>query len=257
MRCLQRIWQFPIFSVIFAVIVAVSSVMMYSEADKLSEALKNATGEDKFDFKMAFMWTLIGIFIIDGAITFMSIVTSEWVYTCCWDQKMQSCTCCTQFVCYTLNWFLFLMAYLLGIVSTVITGVGTFTIFFGIMSSSACPEDTTGWNDTNTNTLKAAIDPMLAKLNAWFKDNCLSGMPCDKFPAAIDTENAKRFCDSVNDIYGLGGKFFALVALVVISQWSFALIQRANLVEGAARRDMAKKQNQQGGVEAVGGGPHV
>jgi len=181
----------------------------------------------------------------------MSIISSQWVFECCWNKQMQQCPCCTQFVCYTLNWFLFGMAYLLGFLSLVLTGMGSFIIFFGVGARGLCA------GEDNDDIMRMA-NMMIKSIHDWICENA-SGTPlngkCDVFPESIDLKQTADFCNGSKEIYDLGAKFFVLVALVVISQWSFAIIQRANLIEGAVRRDFEKaKNNSESGYK---GGPAV
>jgi len=259
-KFLSAIWQFPIFSIAFLGVAAVSSCMMYKDSADLQDAVNTALAKDVTNFKSGLLWTLIGIFVIDGGITFMSLISSKWVHDCCWDKQMQKCACCTQFICYILNWFLFGMAYLLGLLSLVLTGVGSIIIIFGVSANGLC----TGRSDGSVTDadIMAMVNKMLKALHDWVCDNS-SDIDCSEFPSEITEQQVENFCKGTKDITNIGGKFFLYICMMIVAQWSFAIIQRANLVEGAVRRDMAKENNKKsddgnemGRVEYAGG-PNV
>merc|ERR1719273_1630006 len=154
----------------------------------VNEAL-NIAGEDgEWDIKTSILWILIGIICIDGGVTFLSIVTSQWVHECCWNKQMEKCGCCTQIVCYMLNWFLFGMTYLLGLVSLLVTGAGGTVILFSVSGRGVCE-----YTDGNTSLLKDIIDAMLSSLKEFICDDSgasKAGSGCDDFPTAIDESEA-------------------------------------------------------------------
>merc|ERR1712003_535306 len=102
------------------------------------------------------------------------------------------------------------MAYLLGLLSLLVTGVGTFIIFFGISANGLCAGRTDSSNDT---AIMTTVNQMLKSVHDWICKNSQGGFDCKKFPEAITVDEVERFCNGTNDIWNIGGKFFALVAL--------------------------------------------
>lgn len=262
-KCISMIWQFPIFTVAWMGVALVSGFMINKESadinDSVNEAL-NIAGEDgEWDIKTSILWILIGIICIDGGVTFLSIVTSQWVHECCWNKQMEKCGCCTQIVCYMLNWFLFGMTYLLGLLALIFSGAGGMLIIFAVAGRGVCTEFGVGVDDAS---IVSVINAILASLKMFICDDSGANKmgSCDDFPTTIDSSDVAGFCTNMDDILDTGRTFFGWMACLIVAQWSFAVIQRANLVESAARRDMAKENaNKDESAEMAGGdtGPNV
>jgi len=250
-KMMSAIWQFPVFTCAWMLVAVIAGIKMYAEAGSVETAVNDsldiAGSNSSLDVTTGLLWTLIGICVIDGGITFMAVVTSKWVHDCCWDKQMDKCPCCTQFVCYILNWFLFGMAALLALISILVSSAGGFVILYAVMNRGVCDQRTVDTNPIDDNVAKQIIDGILSSLKTFVcEDGGGSKMnDCDDFPTSIDVEKVPTFCTGLGDIINVGGAFFAWVCVGIIAQWAFVTIQRANLVEGAIRRDMAKENNKE------------
>jgi len=267
-KFMSAIWQFPVFTCAWMCIALAAGFKMNQEAGDIQTEVNTGlaiTGKDaEIDVKTGILWTLIGIIVIDGGVTFLSIVTSEWVHDCCWNNQMKKCPCCTQVICYALNWFLFGMTYLLGLLSLLFSGAGGLLITYAVANRGVCTKNDIGGSAPDAATAVEYIVAILESLKTFVCEdssgNKMSG--CDDFPTTIAEAQVPDFCTSMNNIIETGGTFFAWTAVLIVAQWSFAVIQRANLVESAARRDMAKKNNKEDGGDANYGsqdatGPNV
>jgi len=235
MKCMSILWQFPIFTCFFMVAVAIASVKMHSDYGYIEDEINDAFDPPlELNGSNGLLWTLIGVWIVDGFITFFSFTSSQWVYDYCCDQLMVKCAFCTQFWCYTSNWFFLLMAYVLGLVSLVITAAGGVIVVGVITVKGVCDSA-----DGNWASIKDVLDAILGALHDYVCDKVTTG-DCN-FPAEIDLEDVEGFCTAIIDVKEKTNMFFTWAAILVISQWTFAMIQRANLVEGALHRDLAKR----------------
>jgi len=229
------IWQLPVFSVMFLVMVYVSCIGMYDRRGTIEDKMQS-TFPDLDDTKWL-LWSLIGVFVIDSCITFISFLTSEWVYDACCNDLMKNCACCTSFMCYGFNWFFFVVSYILGIGFILLTVSCTVIIVVAAMGKGACDE----FLASDPDGLVDLMNKMIKALHDFICDNtddvkCGSG-----FPASLPNDfEVTEFCSDVNDVIGNGAAIFAYMGVVAVAQWSFVIIQRANLVEGAARRGFAR-----------------
>merc|ERR1719319_2248929 len=140
-------------------------------------------------------------------------------------------------MCCGLNWFLLIVSYILGIGFTILTIGSTVVVIFGALADGVCTGAAEG-----TEALEDQINELLKALHDFLCNNSAEGTDCGQFPESIEAGTIDEFCAEVNTVVESGAKIFGFMILVVIAQWTFVAIQRANLVEGAARRGFAKEK---------------
>lgn len=233
-KCLSVLSQLPYVSVAFLVLSYIVSIGTYRNWMDIETAWTDQFNE--LDVHKWLLLGLIGVWVVNTAITFQSFVSAEWVYTACLDNLVTACGCCTKLSCNVTNWVLLALAYLLAIVYTIAIVPTSIVVFFGVLADGICTGTTQGsasLEDTINDLLKVTHDFVCNDLNTM--------IGCKAIPEQLP-EDVDKFCTTVEEAIEGGFSIFVFLLLAAIAQWSFVAIQRANLVESAARRGFADER---------------
>lgn len=230
MRMVEILWQLPFASCIFCVLAFIAFFKLNDYSGTIEDNLDDWFPSLKV--KSTMKWGLVGLFVFDCAIVVISFMTSEWFYTTCCDSAMGKCQCCTQLVCFLFNWFLFLGAYAISLVLIAATMIGSVMILYAVINQGIC---------VDTANRESQINAILLSIHNWVcAQSTELTSECSSWPKNIPSNQIAQFCTNMVSISAIGADCFAWLFIGLVAQNAFAIIQRANLVEGAARRGFAK-----------------